>query len=328
MGLLAGGLLAAPLAVEAQPAGRMYRVGVIFYFYPVSAMAGLEPTHLPLRAFLHALRDLGYVEGRNLVIERRSLEGKMERASDVVAELVGLKVDVIVSSNGLLTRVAKEVTPSTPIVMVSNATPVEAGLVVSLARPGGNVTGLSEDSGPEREGKRVALLKEVAPRISRVAWFGSKVAWDGDASRKHAQAAAQNLGVTLFHAETQPPDLAPAFAAVTRERADAIFAASTPSNFTYRRTIAEFATKNRLPASYPYREAVEDGGLMSYGPSLADLFRRAAGYVDKILKGAKPADLPVEQPAKFEFVINLKAAKALGLTIRPAVLARADEIIQ
>jgi putative ABC transport system substrate-binding protein len=202
--------------------------------------------------------------------------------------------------------------------------------VASLARPGGNVTGFSEDAGPEVEGKRLDLLKEVAPHISRVAWFGSKVAWDGDASRKHVQAAARTLGVTLFHAESQiqPPDLTPAFAAVTRERADAIFAASTTSNFTYRRTIAEFAAKNRLPASYAYREAVDDGGLMSYGPSRVELYRRAAGYVDKILKGAKPADLPVEQPTKFELIINLKTAKALGLTIPPSLLGRADQVIQ
>ena len=328
MGVLAGGFLTAPLAAEAQQAGKVYRVGVIIFYYPVSEMAGLNPPHPHIKAFFHSLRDLGYVEGRNLILERRSLEGKLERLSDVVAEVVGLKVDVIVSSNGLLTRAAKDATTSIPIVMAGNATPVEAGLVASLARPGGNVTGLAEDAGPEREGKRVALLKEVAPRISRVAWFGSKVAWDGDASRKHVQAAAQSLGVTLFHAESQPPDLTPAFAAVTRERADAIFAASTPSNYNYRRTIAEFAAKNRLPASYAFREGADDGGLMSYGPSQADVWTRAAGYVDKILKGAKPADLPIEQPTKFELVINLKTAKALGLTIPPSLLARADQMIE
>ena len=325
---LSGSILLAPLSAIAQPAGKVYRVGLILFYYPVSEMAGLNPPHPHFKAFFHSLRDLGYVEGRNLILERRSLEGKLERLSDVVAEVVGLKVDVIVSSNGLLTRAAKDATTSIPIVMAGNATPVEAGLVSSLARPGGNVTGLAEDAGPEREGKRVALLKEAAPRISRVAWFGSKVAWDGDASRKHVQAAAQSLGVTLFHAESQPPDLTPAFAAVTRERADAIFAASTPSNFVYRRTIAEFAAKNRLPASYAFRETVDEGGLMSYGSSGADLWRRAAGYVDKILKGARPADLPVEQPTKFELVINLKTARALGLTIPPSLLARADEVIQ
>ncbi len=325
--VLSGSLLAAPLATEAQPAGKMYRIAFIFLFSPVSEMAGPNPISPTARAFLHDLCDLGYVEGRNLILERRSLEGRLERASEVVAELVGLRVDVIVCVSGWLTRVAKEATTSIPIVGVSFATPVEAGLLVSLARPGGNVTGISEDTGPEVEGKRLELLKEVAPRISRVAWFGSKIAWDGDASRKHVDSAAPTLGVTLFHAETKLPDLTPAFASVTRESADAIFAASTTSNFTYRRTIAGFAAKNRLPATYSFRETVDDGGLMSYGPSQAHVWRRATEYVDKILKGAKHADLPVEQPAKFELVINLKTARALGLTIPQSLLRRADQVI-
>jgi len=320
--------LATPLAAEAQQAEKIYRVGLIFVSSRVSEMAGPEPIVPTARAFLRALRDLGYVEGRNLVLERRSLEGRVERASEVVAELISLRVDVFVCASSLPTQAAKEATTSIPIVGVSMATPVEGGLVANLARPGGNVTGLSSDTGPEVEGKRLELLKEVAPRISRVAWFGTKIAWAGDSSRKHVQAGARTLGMTLFHAESQPPDLTPAFAAVTRERADAIFAASTPSNYNYRRTIAEFAAKNRLPASYAFREGADDGGLMSYGPSQADVWTRAAGYVDKILKGAKPADLPIEQPTKFELVINLKTAKALGLTIPPSLLARADQVIE
>jgi putative ABC transport system substrate-binding protein len=321
---VSGGLLAAPLAAQAQPAGKVHRIGFIFMFLPVSEM----PSVATARAFFHALRDHGYIEGQNLVVERRSLEGRMERASAVVAELISLKVDLIVSSNGFLTRVAKEATTSIPIVMVAVATPVETGLVASLARPGGNVTGLSWDTGPEVEGKRLELLKDIAPRIARVAWLGSKIAWDEYTAKKQMQAAARVLGVTLFHAESQPPDFGPAFAAITRERADAIFVAASPSNFTYRRTIAEFAAKNRLPAAHPARESVEDGGLISYGPSNIDLYRRAAGYVDKILKGAQPADLPVEQPSKVELVINLKTAKALGLTLPPSLLARADEVIK
>ena len=327
---LTGGFLAAPLTAIAQPTGKVYRVGLIFVSSRVSDMAGPEPIVPTARAFLYALRDLGYVEGRNLILERRSLEGRFERASEVVAELVGLRVDVIVCATSLPTRAAKEATTSIPIVGVSFNTPIEGGLVASLGRPGGNVTGLSSDTGPEIEGKRLELLKEVAPRISRVAWFGSKLAWDAENSsaRKHVQAGALTLGMTLFHAEGQPPDLTPAFAAITRERADAIFVASTPSNFVYRRTIVEFAAKNRLPASYAFREPVDDGGLMFYGPSTADVWRRAAGYVDKILKGAKPADLPVEQPTKFELVINLKTAKTLGLTIPASLLARADQVIE
>jgi len=235
---------------------------------------------------------------------------------------------VIVSGNNVATRAAKEATTSIPIVMANNGLPVETGLVASLAHPGGNVTGVVQDTGPELQGKRLGLLKEIAPRISRVAWFGSKLAWERDPSRQYVQAVARSLGVTLFHAESQPPDFTPAFAAVTRERADAIFVTGSPENNNNRRTIVEFAAQKRLPASYLVREAVQDGGLMSYGVSLGDAWRRIAEYVDRILKGAKPADLPVEQATKFELVINLKTAKALGLTIPSALLARADEVIQ
>ena len=324
IGTLTAGLLAAPLAAGAQQAGKVYRIGTLDLYVPVSDL----PASPNGRAFRQAMRDFGYVEGRNLVTERRSLEGRLERLSEVVAELVSLKVDVILCNNNLITRAAKEATTSIPIVMIANVTPVEWGLVASLAHPGGNVTGIVLDTGPEVEGKRLQLLKEVAPRISRVAWLGSKLSWDGDPSRKDVQAAARTLGVTLFHAESQPPDLTPALAAVTRERADAIFAATVPSNYTYRRTIVEFAAKGRLPVSFPHQEAVVDGGLMSYGVNYPDVFRRAAGYVDKIFKGAKPADLPIEQPTKFELVINLKTAKALGLTIPPSLLARADQVIE
>jgi len=318
-----GGLLAVPFAAAAQPSGKVYRVGLLF--------AASDPTSLVVTVFRNALRDLGYVEGQNLVLERRNHGGSVERASKVIAELIGLKVDVIVTGNNLATRAAKEATKSIPIVMATAGTPVEQGLVASLARPGGNVTGLTVDAGPEMEGKRLELLKEIAPRILRVAWFGSKLAWEGDASaRKHVQAVARTLGMTLFHAETQvePTDFTSAFAAVTRERADAMFVPGTPSNNNSRRTIIEFAAKHHLPASYLFRESVRDGGLMSYGASQSDQWRRVAGYVDKIFKGAKPADLPVEQPTKFELVINLKTAKALGLTIAPSLLARADEVIQ
>ena len=322
MAAIAGALLAGPLAAEAQSAERVYRVGFIFF--------SADPTSPVVPAFRQALRDLGYVEGRNLVLEPRHLGGKPERASEVVAELVGLRVDVIVSGNNLTTRAAKEATTSIPIVMANNGLPVETGLVASLAHPGGNVTGVVGDTGPEVEGKRLGLLKEIAPRIARVAWFGDKWGWEAeiDASKKDIRAAARTLGMTLILAESQPTDFTPGFAAVIRERADAIFVGNSPSNNNNRRAIIEFAAKNRLPASYVLREAVQDGGLMSYGISRADTWRRIAGYVDKILKGAKPADLPVEQPTKFELVINLKTAKVLGLTIPPSLLARADQVIE
>jgi putative ABC transport system substrate-binding protein len=244
-----------------------------------------------------------------------------------MGELVRLKVDVIVTAGDPVTQAAKEATTSIPIVMAIAGTPVEAGLVASLARPGGNVTGLAWDTGPEVEGKRLQLLKEAVPQISRVAFVGTKVAWEFPGV-KHVQATARALGLTLFLADSRPNDVTPPFAVITREHADAIFTPRTPENYVHRRLIIEFAAKSRLPVIYAFREAVEDGGLMSYGVNLADLFRRAATYVDKILKGAKPGDLPVEQPTKFELVINLKTAKALGLTIPPSLLIRADQVIE
>jgi len=321
LGAVTGGLLAVPFAAAAQPSQKAYRVGLLFF--------SSDPTSPVVKVFRDALRDLGYVEGQNLVLERRNFEGRADRAPEVVAELIGLRVDVIVSGNNLATRAAKEATTSIPIVMATAGTPVEQGLVASLARPGANVTGLTLDADPEMEGKRLGLLKEIAPRISRVAYFGSNLAWE-DPSTIHVQAAARTLGITLFHAETQitPIDFTSAFATVIRERADAIFVPGTPSNNNNRRTIIEFAAKNRLPAGYWFRDSVQDGGLMSYGPSHSDQWRRVAGYVDKILKGAKPGELPVEQPTKFELVINLKTAKALGLTVPPSLLARADEVIE
>ncbi len=320
-------LLAAPLAAEAQQAGKVYRVGLVFAASPVSQMAGPDPVHPVARAFLHEMNRLGYVEGRNLVFERRSAEGKFERLGDIVTELLRLKIDVIVTAGNDLPREAKRVTKTVPIVMASSRSPVEAGLVASLARPGANITGLSTDAGPEIEAKRLELLKEALPKISRVAFLGTKADWE-EPLGKGAQAAARALGVVLLHAETTLGQYNDAFALLTRERPDALFVASSPSNYGHRHRIADFAVKSRLPGIYPFREFVEAGGLMSYGASVTDLYRRAAGYVDRILKGAKPADLPVERPTKFELVINLKTAKALGLTIPPSLLVAADEVIQ
>jgi putative ABC transport system substrate-binding protein len=325
IGTLAGGVLAAPLAAAAQQAGKVYRVALILASTPVSEMAGPEPVNPGTRAFVHALRALGYVEGKNLILERRSLEGRVP-ASEVAAELVRLKVDVMVSILNAMTHAAKQATTSIPIVMI-NSTPVEDGLVASLARPGGNVTGLSWDVGPDLDAKRLELLKAAVPHVSRVAFFGSQLAWQLPGA-VHVQTTARALGLTLLHAETSANDFAPAFAFITQERPDAIFVAMTTSNAVRRKLIIDFAAKNRVPASYGFGQAVVDGGLMSYGVNGLDLFRRAATYVDKILKGAKPADLPVEQPTNLELVINLKTAKALGLTIPQSVLGRADQVIE
>lgn len=322
----AGALLASPLA-RAQPAGKTYRVALIFQSAPVSVMAGVEPAHPLARAFIQGMRDLGYVEGRNLVLERRSLDGNLERTAEVVAEVLRLKPDVIVSASNPITRVAKDATASVPIVMAGNVTPVEVGLVASLRRPGGNVTGLTFDAGAEIESKRLQLLKEAAPGVSRVAFVGSESSWES-AGPKHIRATAHTLGLNLFLAASKGNDFAPAFATVNRERADAIFAATETSTFHNRRHIIAFAAESRRPASYGHRESVLDGGLMSYGMKTTEVYRGAAIYVDKILKGARPGDLPVEQGTQFELLVNIKTAKALRLTIPQSVLVRAHEVIQ
>ena len=282
-------------------------------------------------AFLQGLRDLGYVEGRNVVIEYRYAEGKLERLPALAAELVALKVDVIVAAGTLAALAAKQATRTLPIVFAAAADPVTDGLVTSLARPGGNVTGLS-NLAPELVGKRLELLKQAVPGVSRVAvlWqpggLGERTEKD---MLKGADVAARALGVRLQFVEARgPADFDRAFSDMTRARAGALTVLGSPMFFTERRRLVDLAAKNRLPAVYTLREFVDAGGLMSYGPNIADLFRRAATYVDKILKGAKPADLPVEQPTKFELVINLKTAKALGLTIPPSLLGRADEVVQ
>ena len=324
----AAGLLVVPLAAEAQPAGKVYRVGFIFTTSPVSEMTGPEPVHPLVRAFVQSLRALGYVEGQNLILERRSAEGRSERFGDIVTELVRLNADVIVTVGDAMARAAKAVTSTVPIVMASSLDPVGQGLVRSLARPGGNITGLTTLVGPDIEAKRLQLLREVVPGVARVAYLASKhdQEWDSPHGQR-VRTAAQVLGVTLVMAEFRPHQYTDAFALISRARAEALLVSATPTAFADRALIVEFATRTRLPSVFRFREAVELGGLMSYGNNAADIYRRAAVYVDKILKGAKPADLPIEQPTKFELVINLKTAKALGLTIPPSVLARADEVI-
>ncbi len=312
-----------PVAVEAQQAAKIARIG-----YLAGDLAGSP--QLP-EAFRQGPRDLGYVEGRNVVIETRDAEGKRERLPALAAELVALRIDVILAVSTLEALAAKQATKTLPIVFASSGDPVTSGLVASLARPGGNATGLSILA-PELVGKCLELLKQAVPGVSRVAVVFAPGAYPERAERdmlKEAEVAARALGVRVQFVEARgPADIDRAFSDMTKARAGALTLWSTPMFFNERRRLVDLAAKNRLSAVYPWREFVDAGGLMAYGPNFADIFRRAASYVDKILKGAKPADLPVEQPTKFELMINLKTAKALGLTIPPSLLGRADEVIQ
>ena len=318
-------LLAAPLAAPAQQAGKVYRVGYIG-ITPVGTIKS-DPTNTFNSAFRAEMRNRGYVEGQNLIIDLRSVDGRPERASEIVAELVGLKVDVIVTAGAEMTRRAKQITTTVPIVMNVTRAPVEEGLVVNLARPGGNITGVTTDTGPDLEGKRLELLRESLPKLRRVAYLGTKGEWEGPGGRS-MRAAAKSLGLTLFLIEPRPNDYASAFTLLAGKRPEAIIISQDAIHYPHRRLIAEFAMKNSLPSMSTIREFVEAGGLMSYGFDAQHLVRRTAAYVDRILKGAKPADLPVEQPTKFELVINLNTAKAIGLEIPATLLARADEVIE
>jgi putative tryptophan/tyrosine transport system substrate-binding protein len=278
-------------------------------------------------AFQHGLRDIGYVEGKNIVIEWRSGEGKLDRNLAHAAELVRLKVDVIVAAGGTEIRAARKATATVPIVMIRGGDPIGSGFVASLARPGGNITGLATLR-PELSGKRLELLKEIVPKLSRVAVFASSGFAEYALVLK--EIAAGPLGIKLQSLDIQSPkDFESAFQAAAKGRADAVlFRVRGPVLSPHRTEVAALAVKSRLPAIYETAEEVDAGGLMSYGVNDNDLYRRAATYVDKILKGRKPADLPVEQPTKFELVINLKAAKQIGLTIPPNVLVRADKVIK
>jgi putative ABC transport system substrate-binding protein len=314
-------ILAVPLAVGAQPPAKIPRIGVL--------AAGIPTTYISrYEAFRQGLRDLGYVEGQTIAIEYRYAEGNFERLPDLAAELVGLKVDLIVASSAPETGAAKRATTSIPIVFAAHGDPVGTGHVASLAKPGGNLTGMSTMEG-DLSPKRLQLLKETFPRIARVAvlWNAANPAKGLD--WRETQRAARTLGLTLQSREVRrPDDFASAFAAMTKQRPDALLTLSDPLLLNSRTSIVAFAAKERLPAMYGQRAYMDAGGLMAYGPILADSYRRAATHVDKILKGAKPADLPVEQPTTFELVINLKTAKALGLTIPQSILLRADEVIE
>jgi len=307
----------------AQQPKKVPRIGYL------SAGASLSAISARTEAFRRGLRELGYMEGKNIVIEWRSSEGKADRVPGLAAELVRLKVDVIVTAGTTVTRAAKEATSTIPIVMAQDSDPVGSGFVASLARPGGNITGLATLR-MELSGKQLEILKEIIPKLSRVAFFGTSTDPANAQSLRETELAAGTFGVKVQYLDVlSPKDIETAFRAAGKGRADAvlILVAGTVAN-SRRTEFAELAVKNRLPAIYYQREYVEAGGLMSYGVSVTDLDRRAATYVDKILKGRQPADLPVEQPTKFELIINLKAAKQIGLTIPPNVLVRADKVIR
>ncbi len=318
VGLVLGTLVALPPTSAQQPA-KVPRIGFLF---PATVSPAIE-------GFRQGLRDLGYVEGQNIALELRWAEGKLERFPDLAVELVRLKVDVIVVSSTPGAVAAKRAITTIPIVFVLVADPVASGLVASLARPGGNLTGLSWFVGPETVGKFLQLLKESVPKVSRVAVLSEPAHPMHATYVRETEVAARALGVKLQILEVREPnELERAFATMARDRADALAVLPTLLTAVHAKRIIDLAGKHRLPAIYAFRSHVEDGGLMSYGTGVLDQYRRAATYVDKILKGAKPADLPVEQPMKFELVINLKTAKALGLTIPQSVLIRADRVIQ
>jgi putative ABC transport system substrate-binding protein len=320
---LACGLLYAPCTPDAQQPGQVPRIGC------VEPGAAAVNGHF-LAAFRQGLRALGYVEGQNLVIEDRWAEGQVERFPALVAELIHLKVQVLVVSSSGGARAAKQATATVPIVFTGVNDPVEEGLVASLARPGGNLTGLGSMS-LQLNGKRLELFREAVPHLAHVAvlFDGAYNAHIGTAHIHETEVAARAFGITLQALQVRDPsEFDEAFVTMTRERLDGLIVLSGPLLFRHRARILELVAQSRLPTIYSLREYVDAGGLMAYGNSLPDMFRRAATYVDKILKGAKPADLPVEQPMKFELVINLKAAQALGLTIPPTLLFQADEVIR
>jgi len=316
--MVGGSILARPLAAEAQqPAGKVYRIGFLRSGHPPeSYIAGLE----------QGLREQGYVPGQNVVVELRATDGSVDQLPGLAEELMRSRVDVVLASAAPAAMAVKRTTVSVPVIFVGVVDPVALGLVSSLARPGGNITGLAT-SAADLAGKRLELLREIVPRLRRVAVLWHPANPTNPIQLKGAQAAARTLGVQLELVSIQGPGDFDAPAKTVRG-ADGLLSLESPLFTTYRARIAELAARSRLPAVFSQREYVEAGGLMAYGTDFHDLFRRAGRYVDKILKGSKPADLPVEQPTKFELLINMKTANALGLTIPQSVLLRADEIIQ
>jgi putative ABC transport system substrate-binding protein len=317
LGTLAGGLVAAPVAAQAQRAGKVWRIGFL--------RAG-QPPKLWVEEFQRGLRERGYVDGQNVVVEFRFTDGSVDQLSQLADELVRLKVDVLVASAAPPALATKKATTSVPIVFVSVVDPVELGLIPGLGRPGGNITGLAISSA-DLAGKRLELLRELVPKLRRVAVLWDRSNLGNPMQLKGAEVAARTLGMQLESVPVRDPnDFDSGFRAV--RATDGLLQLDSPLFTTHRARLVGLAATSRVPAIYGYKEMVEVGGLLSYGAHLPDLYRRAATYVDKILRGAKPGDLPVEQPTKFELVINLKTAKALGLTIPPSVLVRADQVIE
>ena len=309
------------MPAEAQQPTKVPQIGYL-------AAASLSAIAPRIAAFRQGLRELNYAEGKNIVIERRYADGKLDRLPALAAELVGLKVDVIVSLGPAITRALKEATTTIPIVMTNDSDPVADGFVASLARPGGNITGLSTLA-PELSGKRLEILREVVPKLSRVAVLGTSTNPGYAQQLRELELVAKAFKVQLQYLDVlNSKDIETAFRAASKGRADALLTLPSGILFSQRAQVAELAVKNRLPAIYHQSDYVEAGGLMFYGVNLLDLHRRAATYVDKILKGRTPADLPVEQPMKFEFIVNLQAAKKIGVTIEPNVLVRANEVIR
>ena len=311
--------IAWPLPARAQQAAKVYRIGLL------SGAAAGGPA---IGALLHALRDLGYVEGQNIAIEARLAAGRMELLPEMAADLVRLKVDVIVAAASLAGFPAKKATTTIPVVVVASHDGVGTGLFASLARPGDNITGI-ESLAPEIDAKRVELLKFILPQCSRLAVLYNPAAPGNTAHLEYLDNAAKAVGATVATVEMRSrSDLDIAFAALLRDRPDAAIVVTDPLIFLERKRIVEFGTQHAIPIMYEFKEFVELGGLVSYGPSFTDMWRRGAAYVDKILKGAKPADLPVEQPTKFELVVNLKTAKLLDLQVPPLLLAQTSEVIE
>jgi putative ABC transport system substrate-binding protein len=323
IGTVAGGLLAAPLAAEGQQAGRVYRLGLLYPLAPAPTEHKTSAVLVPA-----ALRELGYVEGQNLIVERRYAEGRTDRFPELARELVRLQMDVILAISPAAIRAARDATKTIPIVLYGNFDPVAAGLVANLARPGGNITGVVIAPGGTLAGKKLELLKEVVPGATRIALLAPVD--DANFSRQvqEAQKAALPLGVKLTVVEVRDRNYDRSFATIAFAHPDALFVGASAQFYIDRKQIIELAAKHRLPAIYEWPEQGEDGGLMAYGTSLIGLSLRAATYIDRIFKGAVPGDLPIEQPTKFDLVINLKTAKALGLTIPPSLLQRADQVIE
>jgi putative ABC transport system substrate-binding protein len=318
--LFALAILRAPLATEAQQGGKRWRVGYL------AGSLGPSPLREDFRA---TLQDLGYREGQNLVLESRFAEGKLERLPRLAAELVGLELDVLVVTGTAETFAAKRATTTIPIVMVVVPDPVALGLVTSLARPGGNLTGLTSTPGPGLYGKRLELLRELVPGVARIGLLANRSVPATAGRVRSTEEAARTVGVQVQIVEVRDRDeLSSAFSRMKQQHLQALLVPSDPLFTSERVRLAELAAQARLPVLYDVREHVEAGGLAAYGPSFSDLFRRAAWYVDQILKGRKPSDLAVEQPRRFEFIVNLKTAKALGLTLSPTLLFQADEVLQ